>query len=412
MCLWEQKKNNLESKEEDHEKNEGILSTEEKVDLVQNQLDILNTKLLNLDKKPWWKTNIPLLISLMALMASIGFSYYGVKRDQAKDLQSSTKEKAIAKSIKVEEINQLVLKLTELQEKNIKLVAENPNVDVNSLSVLSNYQRLIYVNKILYLLDSLDGNFPPEVYALIANELKNDGQFVKARNLYFEELANAKTSLSRMVAYRDLASIFGVYETCFQNTDSSRFLWRKSIFISDSITGEQKYNYKGYGYQLWAGNEFYFGNTKFALELIDSAKQTYSKLPNSNTAKDFNLRRLNQMVEFYSGGNIESQLYRLSGEWTTRGEFEAKVHFGQNMNMVMCSLESYEFGMPSYNLTGPFISMAGNYMTFNLQGAKKFYQGTVVASVKLYPDPNNKKIIYVSFNELNMKEKKFTIFKR
>lgn len=315
----ETEKDNLQPQDKNQEGNDKILSTEEKIQLIENQLHVINTKLHNPEKKHWWKQNIPLFISIIALMASIGFNSYGVFRDQSKDSQSTQRERAIAKAGKIEEINQLILKLTDLQEKNIKLASENPNVDVTGLSVLSNYERLIYVNKILNLIDSLDTKFPPEVYALIGNELRYDGQFVKARRFYFDELANANTATSKVVAYRDLANIFGIPETGFQNIDSSRRFWRNSIIIADSIIGEQKYHYKGYGYQLWAGNEFFFGNPKLAMELIDSAKQSYSKLPGGNTAKEYNIRRLSQMVEFYNSRNVNSRLHCLAGEWKQMG---------------------------------------------------------------------------------------------
>src|SRR5690606_27281225 len=103
--------------------------------------------------------------------------------------------------------------------------------------------------------------FPPDIYALIANELKIDGQYVKALEFYRKELLHAESATSKVVAYRDLGNIYGIQNTPIYSPDSSIHYRRLSVQYSDSIHGEQRLSFKGYSYQLWAADELYAGNS-------------------------------------------------------------------------------------------------------------------------------------------------------
>src|SRR5690606_14628421 len=122
------------------------------------------------EEKDWWKRNTSLIISIVALTASLCFSFYGVTRTKTKDKEEKVKGEKVNKANKIAEIERLTLKLTDLAEKYIKLPGENPNININQVSVLYNYQRLIYVHEIIALMKEVDEPFAPDVYALIRNE--------------------------------------------------------------------------------------------------------------------------------------------------------------------------------------------------------------------------------------------------
>lgn len=343
-----------------------VLSSAEKIELLENQIHALNIKINAPDRSPWWKKNASLVISILALVTTITVNVYNAQKEKRKEVTSS-------RSTKIEKIGQLTLKLTELAEKNFRLSSENPNVNVNGISVLLNYQRLLCINEITSLMEEVDTDFPSDIYALIGTELKNDGQFSKARDYYGKELLAANTPNERVIAYRDLGSLYGVTNTPISNKDSSDHYWKKSIEESDSLDGEQRYHFKGYGYQLWAGNEFYFGNVSRARVLIDSAKMSYLKLPDFNPMKHYSIAMLSQMIEMENQKEVNKTMVGLVGEWSTRpgSNVKARVYFSKNLNGIFCNLVLFEGDKPSSNLSGSFVSSASNHMTFMVQGMKR-----------------------------------------
>lgn len=397
------------------------VSFEKKINLLENQIHLINSKLHEPDKKTWLAKNASLLLSIVALITSISFTIYGIQKENTKDEEQQKKAFELSKEEKQQRIEELTLKLTELAEKNTKLASENPNVNVNTLSVLINYQRLIYVNEIIELIEENDSGFPPDIYALIGNELKMDGQFKKALGFYHKELSHAKSATSKVVAYRDLGQVYGIRNTPIFEADSSSYYRILSIQYSDSIHGEQRLIYKGYSYQLWAADELYFGNSKLGLALLDSARLYYMNLPDNNNAKNYNLRMLSQMIEFEERKDLFKVFFKLAGEWTSsrNSDVDAKLHFYQNSNGWVCNLEVYELGIVTSNLGGIMISISNDHITFSLQGMQKMdipgnpYNDRKSASSTLkitkYKDRDN--ILFVSLNEMNEQSKNFTIIK-
>lgn len=412
-----------ESENYDENKNEDRNSfLEEKIDLLENQIHLINSKLHEPEKKSWFSKNASLLISVIALTTSIAFSFYGIQKEKRREKEQNEKAIQLSKTEKAQKIEELTLKLTQLVEKNTKLAAENPNVNVNTLSVLFNYQRLIYINEIMELIDGFDEDFPPDIYALIGNELKIEGQFEKALEFYYRELKSAKSATSKVVAYRDLGQVYGIINTQIFNADSSNYYRKLSVQFSDSIYGEQKFIFKGYSYQLWAADKFYSGNSEFALQLVDSARNQYLNLPENNNAKNYNLRMLGEMLEFENRKDLIKIFVNLSGEWVTsnRSTTNAKLHFYQNTNGWMCNLEIYESGKITYNLMGAMISMSDSHMTFSLQGMKKIYvpgypsndRTSSSASLKITKSDQNDNLLHVTLNEFNSESLKFIIYKK
>ncbi|WP_203296535.1 hypothetical protein [Luteirhabdus pelagi] len=394
-------------------------SVNQKIDILENQIHLINSKLHEPDKKSWFSKNASLLLSVIALIISVGFSIYGIQKEIQKETEEEEKLQNLSKAQKASKIEELTIKLTDLAEKNTKLASENPNVNVNILSVLLNYQRLIYINEIIELEEQIDEDFPPDIYALIANELKVDGQFEKALRFYRKELESAKSANSKVVAYRDLGQIFRIRETPIFNSDSSSFYRKLSIQYSDSIYGDQRAIFKGYSYQLWAADELYFDNSKLGFQLIDSARQEYMKLPDNNNAKNYNLRMLSQMLEYEERKELFKVLFKLTGEWRSakNSGIDSKLHFFQNGSSWVCNMEIYENSIITFNLVGSMISISDNHITFSLQGMKKMnlneYNDRKGASSTLrltkYKDRDD--LLTATFNELNEETKSFIIVK-
>ena len=411
-------KKNLDEATDDGPNN---VSVEKKIDLLENQIHLINSKLHEPDKKTWLAKNASLILSIVALVTSISFTIYGIQKENTKDEQQQKKAIELSKEEKQHRIEELTLKLTELAEKNTKLSAENPNVNVNVLSVLLNYQRLIYVNEIIELIEEYDSGFPPDIYALIGNDLKQDGQFKKALQFYRKEFFHAKSATSKVVAFRDLGQIYGIRNTPIFESDSSTYYRKLSVQYCDSIHGEQRLIYKGYSYQLWAADELYSGNPKLGLALVDSARIQYMNLPDNNSAKNYNLRMLSQMIEFEERKDLFKVFFNLTGEWTSvrKSDVDAKLHFYQNANGWSCNLEVYESGIITYNLGGSMISISNDHITFSLQGMKKMdipgyphndrKGASSTLKITKYNDRDN--ILFVSLNEMNEQSKKFTIVK-
>ncbi|MES2780698.1 MAG: hypothetical protein V4651_12460 [Bacteroidota bacterium] len=395
---------------------------DEKIDLLENQIHHINTKLHAPDKKSWLSKNFSLILSIVALTTSIAFSIYGIRKEKLKEKAQTEKANELSKSEKIHKIQELTLNLTQLVEKNTKLAAENPNVDVNLLSVMHNYQRLIYINEIMELIEGFTVEFPPDIYALIGINLRNDGQFEKALEFFQRELQSARSTTSRVVAYRDLGQVFGIRNSPVFNADSANYYRRLSILSSDQIYGEQRFLFKGYSYQLWALDEFYLGNPLFAMRLIDSARAQYLNLSENNTAKNHNLRMLGQILSFENRKDLNKVFVNLAGEWvTSRGAAtNAKVHFYQNANGWMCSLEVYELDKMVYNLMGTMVSISDSHMTFSLQGMKKIFiygnpsndRTSSSASFIVTKSNKNDNVLYVTLNEMNNEGLKFTISKK
>jgi hypothetical protein len=389
-------------------------STGDKIDLLENQIHAINIKLNSPEKVAWFKKNASLIISIVALITSMFFNFYGLSKQK-------TKDEASARSSKIERVEQLTLKLTELAERSIRLSSEGQNTNVNALSVLLNYQRLIYVNEILEIIDDIDEKFPSDIYALLGNELRNDGQFDRALKYYKLSLARSQTPTAKVVAYRDLGNIFGIPNTPIFSKDSSRFYWNKSLEESEKILGEQKYSYRGYTYQLLANFEFYLGNSDLGSKLVDSAKSEYLKLPENNASKQYNIGLLSQMEESDERKVINKSFAHLSGEWNTnlKSDIKATIQFAKNANGWYCNMEIFETGKIIYSMSGPFISVSKNHMTFTLQGMKRLDsvnmyndRTQVLGSIKLSPDSKDEKTLYVRFNEVNGNEKRFLVCKK
>lgn len=385
-------------------------ATENKIDLLEDQLHSINIKLNTPQKKTWLSRNTSLLISILALLISFGFSVHSIIKEKEKD-------EIATKSQKVKKIEDLTIKLTDIAEKNFKLAGENPNINLNALAVLFNYQKLIYINEIIELMDGVNASFPPDAYALIGNELKFDGQYKKALEYYLLEKKHSKTAASKVVAYRDLGQIYGIPETPVSNIDSSNYYRKLSITESDNLFGEQKHTIKGYSFQLWAADEFYKGNVQFANQLVDSSRTEYLKLPDNNTSIQNNLRMLTQMTKIENQKDITKIFFGMAGEWRTgsSGSKKTVINFYQNTNGWFCMLEISEFGKVSYNLSGNLLTVTDGHMTFNVQGMKGVngipYNLQVLGSLKLYPDKTDQNRIEVEFNEVNGDKKKFIVSK-
>ena len=387
---------------------------EEKIDLIENQIHSINIKLNTPKKEKWWKKNSSLIISIVALITSIGFTVHNLIKEN-----TAEKEKSVSERIK--KIENLTIKLTELSEKNLKLASENPNTDLNNLASLINYQRSIYINEIIESMNDFNEDFPPGIYDIVGNELRNEGHYNDALKYYKQGFSRSKTSNEKVIAYRNLGNIYGIQNTPIYKPDSSHYYWKKSISESNKILGEQKFTYKGYSYHLWAGNEFYKGNNEFAKKLIDSAIIEYSKLPENNQNKHFYIGQLIQMIEFDKRKDLNKISFNLTGDWKTlkSSSTRAEISFYKNVNGWFCNLEIFKKGRLEYNLTGALLSVTDDYMKFNLQGMKKLEfpspyndRTSVLASLKLSINSEDSDKLDVIFNEINGIRKKFKIEKK
>lgn len=387
-------------------------ATDRKIDLLDDHLHAINIKLNTSQRKSWLSRNSSLLISILALSISVGFSVYGIGKENEKDEQAT-------KSQKVKKIEELTIKLTDIAEKNIKLTAENPNINLNNLSVLFNYRKLIYIKEITKLIGEVKYDFPPDMYAIIGNELKFDGQYEKAKDFYLLEKKNSTTSASKVVAYRDLGHIYGIPNTPVSDIDSSNYYRKLSITESDHLFGEQKYIIKGYSFQLWAADEFYKGNVHFANQLVDSSRTEYLKLPDNNMSLQNNLRMLTYMTNFENQKDITKTFFGLAGEWSSSSSNNVQqlLYFYQNSSGWFCTLEIFESGKISYSLSGKFLTVANGHLTFDVSGMKRISgkpytdRIQVLGSLKLFPNKNNQNSIEVELNEINGANKKFIISK-
>lgn len=396
-------------------------SLEKKIHLLENQIHLINSKLHEPEKRTWLSKNASLLLSIVAFITSITFSIYSIQKENTRDNAQQKEALELSKAGRQKRVEELTLKLTELAEKSTKLAAENPNVNVNTLSVLINYQRLIYISEIIEIIDKFDDGFPPDIYGLIGTDLKTDGQFRKAIEFYHKELLHARSGTAKVVAFRDLGQVYGIQNNPEFNSDSSTYYRKLSVQYSDSIYGEQRLHYKGYSYQLWAADELYLGNSKLGKALVDSARIQYMNLPDNNNSKNYNIRTLGQMIEHEERKDLLKVFFKLAGEWTSakNSVLDAKLHFYQNANGWGCNVEIYESAIITYNLVGSMVSISDDHITFSLQGMKKMdipgnpYNDRTGASSTLriskYKDRDN--ILLVSLDEMNEKSKKFTIVK-
>ncbi len=385
---------------------------DKKIDLIENQIHSLNIKLNTPKKEKWWKKNSSLIISIIALVTSIGFTIHNLRKED-----NANKEKTI--NDRTKKIESLTLELTELSEKQVKLASENPNVDLNNLNSLVNYRRAIYIKEIVKLMDDFNENFPPGIYDIVGNELRNEGNYKEALKLYRKGYSQSISPNEKVIAYRNLGRLYGIQNTPIFQPDSSNFYWKRSVKESEKISGEQKFINKGQSYQLWAGDEFYKGNSEFARKLIDSARFQYSLLPENNQNKHYAIGQLIQMIEFDKRKDLNKMFFGLNGEWETVGNtnFKSEINFFKNANGWFCSLEIYKNRKLEYSLSGPFISLNDDHIKFNLQGMKKLEFPTpyndrisVFASIKF--SITNDDNLNVTLNEINGKKRQFEIKKK
>lgn len=394
------------------EKNQSI-SLNEKLEIIDNQIHSLNYKVNNPKKETWFKKNASLVISIIALTTSIVFTLYGNYKESVQNESSS-------ESKRLQKIQDFALKLTSIAEKNAKLNSMGYFTNNQNMSVLLNTQRLFYMNQIIDLIqEERDSALASDIYSLIGSELKMDGRYEDALKYFKLELKNTNSSASKVVANRNLGNLYGIKDTKIFKRDSSNFYWKQSISIAEQLPGELKHHYKGYSFQLWAGNELYSNNIESGLKLIDSARNEYLKLPDNNSIKQLNINMLSQMIENESMKEFKSVFFNLKGEWTTlSNNYETKyIYFYQNPGGWTCNLQFFKNNRLAYSLSGQLVSTSKEYMIFTVQGMKKINgqfsdRIQLLGTLKLFKDKSSEHILNASFNEINSIEEEFVLYKK
>ena len=400
----------------DH-KVESPTSADHKIAQLEKEVQSLRSNLQEPGKESFIKSNSSLFISIIAITTSVAFSLYGIFKENRIEDEQQIKAIQITKEERIKKIEELTISLSELYERYAKLSSE-PNIDENTINSYLTYNKLIYINKIIALIDGFNDDLPPALFSLIGYELKQQEQNKKALDFFYLELKNSKTAIAKINAYRDLALAYGVNNSENYNPDSSYHYRILSIQFSDRIYGEQKFSYKGYSYYQWASNEFYNGNTTLAKSLADSAKNQYALMQDNNNQKNYYLKLLSRLLESENRKYLNKVFVNLSGEWNTPGTSKTKahLHFYQNATVWMCSLELYDSEKISTNFTGTLISTTDRYMTFSLQGMKKLSDREFVsgssAILRVSRINNYDNQLDVTLNDLYSNPLLFRIYKK
>jgi len=267
-----------------------------KIESIENDLVQLKGDIEKGKAKKWF-SNPSILISTVALMASLFFSIISLKTQYEEKREASFNEK-------VSNIEENIEKLIE-EEKYFASFLTNENLNDNT----KYYNEILWNAKSNLLLDKISKDYNEQTAILIdpnlllqfGRNLQMTGRNELAKDVFHKALDSSKDYTTKLVAYRFLAQIYAI-PSDFQDSVKSRDFRRQDIQTAkNKLHGEFAWQSISRSFELWAIDEFtLLKNYKYGNMLIDSALYYNSLFSDLNNQKQINQERLASMLIFNS----------------------------------------------------------------------------------------------------------------
>ncbi len=350
-----------------------IDNIEEKVELLQKQVDLIQIKLLE-EKKTKWFRNPSLLISIIALSSSIIFSLitlvdtFSSKKDETTQKEIATIKNSVEKMLSEEKVyNQQVS--NQYIDQQAKTNAWN---DLNtSISVLS---EKIQQNNINEHIDRIE----PNLLINYGRLLYMNANYNLSLSIIHKTLDITSDSLTKSFGYKWLGRIYSDRKNFKFDSLASRKYRNLDINIGRIQEGEQKFGFLSASFEFWALDEYNnIKNISFGNSLIDSSIY-YINLISNIQEKEFVLNRLKNTYNYY---NDVITPYNILGEYSLVSE-DGK----SGIAMISQSYNGYSLEFEQFENSKLILQLSGDGK-FSSQNSLKFeVKIEVYEENESYPD--------------------------
>lgn len=342
---------------------------EERLVLLQKQVDIIQIKLLD-EKKRKWYINPSLWLSIIAFLTSMIFSTREIiKQQKEKSEQNITSKTSL--------IKQTVENLIE-EEKSYLQISSNPNniADVKTNAGISFQQKIsALLDKIVRIDNTIYRKIEPNILINYARYLTMRGQYEESLNALKTASVisdSTKDDYTKSVILRSLANIYA--NPSYNKSDSllSRDLRTKDINLWHNSFGDSKWINSSSSFELWALDEYFLlKNINKGNMCIDSALFYINKLPDNNLNKQITLNRLKDTYNFYNKILIQSNI---GGEYHiySNDGYNGEAYITSNLGGLFIKIEFYGKGgklLSQYKGSGNF----SNYDKLKFDVDKEIY---------------------------------------
>ncbi len=276
----------------------------------------------------WFRTPST-LISIAALVASLGISIYGIV--DARIVRE--KERVDDEVAEIEGTNQVSLgRLGRLREivvlvnslrKDASKLGRSPRDMEASKLVFSERQLLLDESDLLLSDPIVEQRVSPSLVTSLGFEHQSDGRWGKARLLFGQALKQAirkEDSTAEAVAHRSIASLLAISGTGIQDLTASRESWKKALDVVDA-DDEIGLATDAQTLEGWANAEAWAGHVDRAEELLAQSRVEYGKLHVLNQLRYVGPDLVDEASDYYldPGATYIPRLpASLIGAWTIR----------------------------------------------------------------------------------------------
>jgi len=283
---------------------------ESEVKELQRCTQALHSKVdtLQIDEKPWYQ-NASVLVSLLAVLVTVGLTSYNMYLQSVGIIQQEMKERQA-------NVRTAVTKLVAARKENIILMQRANTSDRNQLDILINSQRQVLLEDAKALVDELGTGASTNTLLILGYELQTDSDFETAHSYYKQALKSARTEhLDRVVALRSLAGLRMIPNTGIADYKQGRDYWQQAINIQKNRNDEYGLFLLGTTYSNWGSTENMLGNKKKAIKLLRLADESYKAMDIKNPLRERALQTNNQKLDYIASPTASISVAQLIGAW-------------------------------------------------------------------------------------------------
>lgn len=273
---------------------------------LQSKVDTLQT-----DEKSWYQ-NASVLVSLLAVLVTVGLTSYNMYLQSVGIMQQEIKERQA-------NVRTAVTNLVAARKENIILMQRANTNDRNQLDILINSQRQVLLEDAKALVDELGElgtGASTNTLLILGYELQTDSDFKTAHSYYKQALQSARTEhLDRVVALRSLAGLRMIPNTGIADYKQGRDYWQQAINIQKNRNDEYGLFLLGTTYSNWGSTEDMLGNKKKAIKLLRQADESYKAMDIKNPLRERALQTNNQKLDYIASPTASISAAQLIGAW-------------------------------------------------------------------------------------------------
>lgn len=338
------------------------------------------------EKKPWWRQTA-VVISVIGLLLSSGFSLYTA-------LDQVAQRKATALDSRLSDI--VALRMEDARQ-SVALASTNLTA-YRSWSSVAVVKRAMLIDEAVAAVRDLHDKISATAALAIGNELIQDGRYAEAERIAKVGLAVARASKSSTAALTNLlAQVYLLQGSPFYNPAKGRQLYHEAI---DSFSNRA--DYSALSTQLntvlwWASAEAGTGNPTESAQLIQLARQTVARSPLPAGVKAPLAGMADTVANQIQQAN-SSNLYdplQLLGEWrvsdSARKNSSLLMAMTPGTSMPTFVRDQIEAGVLSNRINGTVLVLGVNHMRLDWNLALTMVRGAPMqiagySDVRLHPN--------------------------